>query len=101
MTHEILLNGISFEQFQNSIQTIVSKEVQKAVEQLTPPKDNTPEFITRNEMAEILGVSLPTLHEWTKKGWIPAKRIGTRIRYDKQAVLDTIKDVKTLKYRRA
>ncbi|NLI71842.1 MAG: helix-turn-helix domain-containing protein [Bacteroidales bacterium] len=102
MTNEILLNGISFNDFQNSIQTIVSNEVQKAVEQLTPPEstDTTPELLTRKQTAEYLGVSLPTLHKWTKKGIIPAKRIGSLIRYEKNIICDTMKDVETLKYRR-
>lgn len=102
MTNEILLNGISFEQLENSIKTIVSETVQNAVAGITSTaKDETPELQTRQETADYLGVSLPTLHEWTKKGIIPAKRIGTRIRYDKRAVMDALKDVETLKYRRA
>lgn len=101
MSTEILLNGISFEQLQNKIQEIISSEVQKAVELLTPPAETTPEFLTRRETAKILGISLVTLNEWTKNGTIPAKRIGTRIRYDKQQVYDSLKDIKTLKYRRA
>lgn len=100
MQTEIILNGISFEQLENSIKTIVSAELKNAVSELTL-QDTTPELITRKETAEILGVSLPTLHDWTKKGMIPAKRIGTRVRYDKQAVLDAMKDVEPLKYRRA
>jgi excisionase family DNA binding protein len=102
MTNEILLNGISFEQLQNSIKTIVSAELKNAVIELTESqKDTAPELITRKETADILGVSLPTLHEWTKKGVLPAKRIGTRVRYEKRAVMDALKDIETIKYRRA
>ena len=101
MSIEILLNGISLEELQNTIQQIVSNEVQRAVDILTPPSSADPNFLTRRETADILGISLVTLHEWTKNGVIPAKRIGTRIRYDKQQVYDSLKDIKTLKYRRA
>ena len=102
MTNEILLNGISFEQLQNSIKTIVSAELKNAVIELTESqKDPAPELITRKETADILGVSLPTLHEWTKKGVLPAKRIGTRVRYEKRAVMDALKDIETIKYRRS
>jgi excisionase family DNA binding protein len=102
MTNEILLNGISFEQLENSIKTIVSETVQNAVAGLTTAaKDETPELITRKETAELLGVTLPTLHVWTKNGVIPAKRIGTRVRYEKRAVMDALKDIETIKYRRA
>ena len=101
MQTEILLNGISFEELQNTIQKIVSAEVQRAVDILTPPTDTNPELLTRKETAKILGISLVTLHDWTKNGTLPAKRIGTRIRYDKQQVYNSLKDIKTLKYRRA
>ena len=103
MQTQILLNGISFDDFQNTIQTIVSNEVQKAVEQLFPkePTDATPELLTRKQTAKFYGISLPTLNEWTKNGTIPAKRIGGSVRYEKEAVLNSLNDMKTLKYRRA
>lgn len=101
MTNEILLNGISFDQLQESIKTIVSAELRNAVSELTTKREIEPELITRKETAEILGVSLPTLHEWTKKGVLPAKRIGSRIRYERTAVYDALKSVEPLKYRRA
>lgn len=99
--NEILLNGISFDQLQESIKTIVSAELKNAVSELTTKREIEPELITRKETAEILGVSLPTLHEWTKKGVLPAKRIGSRIRYERTAVYDALKSVEPLKYRRA
>lgn len=101
MQTEILLNGISFEQLQNSIQTIVSNEVQRAINALTPPADDTPELLTRKQTAQILGISLPTLHSYTLNGVIPGKRIGGSVRYEKQVVYDSLKDIKTLKYRRS
>ena len=101
MQTEILLNGISFEELQNAIQTIVSNEVQRAVVTLSPPTDNTPELLTRKQTAKFYGISLVTLNEWTKTGVIPAKRIGGSVRYEKEAVLNSLNDMKTLKYRRA
>ena len=99
---QILLNGISNEELQSSIRATVASEVQRVFDQYFPkePIETAPEFLTRKETAEILGISLVTLNEWTKNGVIPAKRIGTRIRFDKQQVYDSLKDVKTLKYRR-
>ena len=99
--NEIYLNGISLDQLQESIKTVVSAELKNAVSELTTKREIEPELITRKETAEILGVSLPTLHEWTKKGVLPAKRIGSRIRYERTAVYDALKSVEPLKYRRA
>ena len=101
MQTEILLQGISFADLQDAIKTIVSNEVQRAVISLTPPTDNTPELLTRKQTAKFYGISLPTLNEWTKNGTVPAKRIGGSVRYEKQVVLNSLNDMKTLKYRRA
>ncbi len=101
MQHEIILNGISFDQLQDSFRTIVQTEVQKIASGITTNPEPSPEFITRNETAKILGVSLPTLHIWTKAGIIPAHRIGTRIRYKRTDVYNSLKNVEPIKYRRA
>lgn len=101
MPNEIILNGISFDQLQDSFRTIVQNEVQKIVSGLTTTPEPSPELITRKETSEILGISLPTLHQWTVSGVIPAQRIGTRIRYNRAEVYNSLKNVETLKYRRA
>lgn len=101
MQNEIILNGISFEQLQDSFRAIVQNEVQKIVSGLTTTPEPSPDLITRKATAEILGISLPTLNEWTKNGIIPAQRIGTRIRYNRANVYASLKDIETLKYRRA
>jgi len=80
MQNEIILNGISFDQLQDSIKTIVQNEVQKIVSGLPTATEPAPELITRKETALILGISLPTLSVWTSTGIIPAQRIGTRIK---------------------
>ncbi|VBB48196.1 conserved hypothetical protein [uncultured Paludibacter sp.] len=97
---QILLNGISFEQLENSLRTIVADEISKQTAK-SEPTDNLPDLLTRKQTSAYLGISLPTLNEWTKSGVISAKRIGNRVRYEKQVVLNSLKDVETLKYRRA
>jgi excisionase family DNA binding protein len=97
---QFILSGISFEQLQDSIRTAVRNEIEKIFTglQKTSP---TPELITRKETAKLLGVSLPTLNEWTKNGTLPAQRIGTRVRYNRADVYSSLKDIETLKYRRS
>jgi hypothetical protein len=101
MPNEIILNGISFDQLKEEFKTIVQIEVQKIVSGLTTAPEPSPELITRKETSTIYGISLVTLSDWTKKGIIPAQRIGTRIRYKRTDVYNSLKDIETLKYRRA
>jgi excisionase family DNA binding protein len=96
---EIILSGISFDQLQDSIRTTVKNEIEKIFIGLQKTA-TSPELITRKETAHLLGISLPTLNEWTKNGILPAQRIGTRIRYNRADVYNSLKEVETLKYRR-
>ncbi len=101
MQNQVILNGISFEQFKEELKTIVQTEVQKILTEFPPStSESSPELITRKEAALILGISLPTLHEWTKNGIIPAQRIGTRVRYIRSDVYASLKSIDTIKYKR-
>jgi len=100
MAVEIILSGITFEQLQNSFRSIVKNEVEQIIKNLPTSQEPAPELITRKETAHIYGISLVTLNEWTKTGIVPAQRIGTRIRYNRADVYNSLKDVETLKYRR-
>lgn len=68
-------------------------------------KDNKPEpkkvtYLTRQQAAELLHITLPTLHEYTKAGVIQGSRIGTRVLYSEQAIQDAVKAIPVLKYKR-
>ncbi len=39
------------------------------------------QLLTRQEVADFVGVSTKTISRWQKKGWLPVIRIGKLIRY--------------------
>lgn len=43
-------------------------------------------IISREEVSQLLGVDLSTLHRWNKKGILKAIRIGGKVYYDSSAV---------------
>jgi excisionase family DNA binding protein len=47
-------------------------------------------LITRQQVADYIGVSLPTLHAWTKNGTLKAYRIGNKVRYKKNEILEAL-----------
>lgn len=50
-----------------------------------------PEYYTRDELARVLHVSLPTIYEYMKKGMIPRPlKIGDRVLFDKAKVREAI-----------
>jgi len=90
---EIIL--VSKEDLTSTISSLIKEELKG----LNPVKQKEErEYITRKEVAKLLGISLPTLNDWSKKGVIPSYRIQSRVRYIKAEVLECLKKVKTIKY---
>jgi len=53
------------------------------------PKEPT-EYLTRNEVKELLKVDLSTVHNWTKKGKLKSYGIGNRVYYKRHEVEKTL-----------
>lgn len=94
---EILLSQIPINDLRIFIQESVREEMQKI--SISEPQFTT-EFITRKETAIILGISLPTLNDWTKRGLVIGYRIASRVRYKKAEIMESLTQINTLKYRR-
>lgn len=94
----IILSPISLNELATVIQETVKGEFERINNSPTPQPTN--EFITRKETAQILGISLPTLNDYSKKELLPSYRIGTRIRYKKEEVYKCLSERK-FKYGRA
>jgi excisionase family DNA binding protein len=47
-------------------------------------------LLTPEQMAEIIGVKLSTIYQWTHQKFIPHVKIGKLVRFDQAAVLDWI-----------
>ena len=50
-------------------------------------KEHEPRFITRAEVAEMLGVSLVTLHSYVIRGLLECKKIGHKTLFSEADVL--------------
>ena len=68
---------------------------------LKPIEEEKSENLTVKETAEVLKVSEQSVHNYIKRGFLPAQKMG-RILLIKRADLDeALTEVKSLKYRRA
>lgn len=76
------------------ISNCVKAELQKNNEviQLQPQKDS-PELLTREEVAKILKVSFTTLFHWNNSGDLPAQKIGKRVYYQRSIIMDKLNNV--------
>ena len=66
-----------------------------------PIEEEKSENLTVKETAEVLKVSKQSIHNYIRKGFLPAQKLG-RILLIKRIDLDNaLKEVKSLKYKRA
>ncbi len=88
----ILIQGINANEFLRMF-TALETAVNNINQPKPAPKPETT-LLTRKEVAQILKVSLVTLHHWSKKGLLTPHRIGNKIRFNKAEVLKRFNEVK-------
>lgn len=76
--------GITPEEFKESILNDVRAEIKSLVQYFQPISPT--EYLTRQETAKILKVSLVTLSEWNKKKILNPYRLGNLIRYKRSEI---------------
>ena len=94
MNEQILLS-IPLNEFEK-IQKEWNRQVLGENKTPTPPPDE--KYLTRQETAKILQVTLPTLSDWVKRGKIRAYKINTRVRFKKSDIDAALQEV--VKYKR-
>ena len=62
-------------------------------------KKQNDEILTRQEVSDYLKISLVTIHSWNKHGILNPIRMGNRIFYKKQDILDVLEQQKINKKR--
>jgi excisionase family DNA binding protein len=90
----LLLDQIS----RDELKQLIADVFQTLHQPVPTPAEN--EFITRETTARKLGISLPTLNEYSKTGIIPSYRIGSRVRYKSNEIEAALQKVQSVKGRR-
>lgn len=90
----IQMHNISPEEFKETIMGEINKALRALSTNLKP---NEPEeYLTRKELSQILKVTLPTIHDWSKKGILKPYRIGKLIRFKKSDLENTLIQINSL-----
>lgn len=66
-----------------------------------PIEEELSENLTVKETAELLKVSEQSIHNYIKKGFIPAKKVGRVLLIKRTDVEESLSEVKSLRYRRS
>jgi excisionase family DNA binding protein len=86
---KIILVGTHLNDLLDRIEQIIDKRLSS----LSPQQKEKSEYLTRKETAGILKITLPTLHDWTKEGWLQSYKIGNRVLYKKQEIEESVREV--------
>ena len=73
----------------NTIRDALKQELPILLEAHIKPKEEE-ELLTRNEVSDMLRISLPTLYNYTKLRILKSYRLGSRVLYKKSEVLSFI-----------
>lgn len=78
------VHNVTAEEFKNDILSGVQKQLENFSRNFKPKEPKV--WITRKEASEILGVSLVTIHDWSKKGILNPSKIGNRVRFQRSDI---------------
>lgn len=95
MVENVFLSAIPLEQLKILISEAVGSEFNKHLINVNPA--TTTELLTRKDAAQLLGISLPTLLDFTKSGKVTGYRIGTRVRYKRSELEQSLKQIQSVK----
>lgn len=84
MKDTILFQSISPEELAN----VILDGVKSHLNQISPRKSEKAEleFLTRKETADLLKVSLTTIHDWMNNGIIKPYKLGNRTYFNKKEI---------------
>ncbi len=84
---------------QNILEPFVGMIVERVAERVKQLEDaKEPRYYSREEVAQILHVSLPALHSYVKRGLLSPKRVGRRVLFDAQAVDEAVASHRVYKH---
>ena len=90
MIKTTILETITSEEFHELANDVkaTKKEIQSLIQNFQPKRQE--EYITRQELAKLLQVSLVTIHHWSKQGIIKPYRLGKLIRFKRSEVEEAL-----------
>ncbi len=90
----IIFTSLPLEQLKNEISNEILDKITPILQGVNKSSPNT-EFLTRKEASNLLGVSLPTLLDWTKTGKVTGYRIASRVRYKRSELENSLSQIRT------
>ncbi|MDA8910457.1 helix-turn-helix domain-containing protein [Crocinitomicaceae bacterium] len=87
----IQLLQISTEELTNLIKEGIVPELENALQKYLKELPKKDEYLSRKDTADYFGVSLPTIHDWIRKGIITPYKMGNRTYFNKLELIAKLK----------
>ena len=85
---KIEVNGFDIAALAEKLDTLTN--VLNGQSRTEPQTVNEDKLITRAEAAQLLSVTLPTIHSWTKQNILKPMRIGNTLRFSHAQIMETL-----------
>src|SRR5580704_5883955 len=95
---QFFLAGITVKQLLEQIGEVIETKISAAIPAFS--QSNRQKYISRAEVAKLLRVSLPTLGEYVKLGWLKPYKIGRRVLFKQDEIEESLNKLISLKYKR-
>lgn len=82
------------------LEALISKTITEEILPFIQNSNKEVELLTRRETSKLLRVSLPTLHDWTKRGIIKGYRIEGKVYYKRSEIEESLTEIQAQKYKR-
>lgn len=82
------------EQLQTYFDALVIK-VESIVKDSQQQQINSKEWLTSKEVCDLLKISHTTLHDWSQKGILQKNKVGNRIRFRYDQVLESLQRIES------
>jgi len=96
MTHQILIS-IPIEEYWIKVEEIIKKVIVE--NKVKIPAEIKPDFLTQEEVAQLLKVSKVTMIKYTRNGNLKGYRIGRCVQYKRNEIDKTLKGIKVFRFR--
>ena len=93
----LILQGVSVNEFLSQIGQLIDE---KMTSQHQTKNEKQSAYLSRKEVAQLLKITLKTLHEWTKGGILQSYKIGTRVLHKENEVKETLEKVPSFKHKK-
>lgn len=92
---KIFLEELTLDELLTAIEAMLDEKLK-----LKEAQKSRPVYLSRQEVADILKITLPTLRDYTRLGWLNSYKIGARVLYKEDEVVKSIECLKINKHRR-